>query len=166
MQSTTSLLIFLLSYYQIIWRWNFTGFCTTKSCYEWLEFEGINNQLYKKTWSAHIPLKIKVFLWLIQKNNILTRDNLSKRGWTGTKICIFCSADEIMEHLFIHCSVASCIWSWIAHYNKFSCHSYCNTIEELWRIDHCILFKDKNLWEMIRETVLRTIWNERNRLIF
>lgn len=32
-------------------------------------------------WKAKIPLKIKVFLWYMQKGVILTKDNLAKIHW-------------------------------------------------------------------------------------
>jgi hypothetical protein len=33
----------------------------------------------KRIWEAKIPLKIKIFLWLLQQDAILTKDNLIKR---------------------------------------------------------------------------------------
>jgi zinc-binding in reverse transcriptase len=121
---------------------------------------------YKETWTAHIPLKIKIFLWLVQKNKILTNDNLIIRGWIGDDKCIFCNVLETVSHLFIHCPLASCIWNWISHYNNFNFHMFCNSIEELWIIDNYILFKDTNLCEILRAAILWVIWKERNRLIF
>jgi hypothetical protein len=35
----------------------------------------------KRIWKAEIPLKIKVFM--INKNAILTKDNLIKKNWQG-----------------------------------------------------------------------------------
>ena len=37
----------------------------------------------KFIWKAKIPQKIKIFMWLIHNNAILTRDNLIKRKWPG-----------------------------------------------------------------------------------
>jgi len=34
----------------------------------------------KFIWQAKIPLKIKIFMWLIYNNAILTKDNLVKRN--------------------------------------------------------------------------------------
>ena len=33
-------------------------------------------------WKLKVPLKIKVFMWLLQRKIILTKDNLAKRNWT------------------------------------------------------------------------------------
>ena len=55
---------------------------------------------HRKLWYAKIPLKIKVFLWLVFKNSVLTRDNLAKRNWNGNKKCSFCDSEETLNHLF------------------------------------------------------------------
>lgn len=36
-------------------------------------------------WKLKVPLKIKIFLWYLQKGVILTKDNLLKRRWKGGK---------------------------------------------------------------------------------
>ena len=58
-----------------------------------------------------VPPKIKVFLWLVNKNSILTRDVLLKKGWKGGKECVFCGQDESIDHLMFTCSTASLLWS-------------------------------------------------------
>jgi zinc-binding in reverse transcriptase len=47
----------------------------------WLEFDGVQTSRYDQTWSSPLPLKFKVFLWLVQQNKILTKENLLKKGW-------------------------------------------------------------------------------------
>jgi hypothetical protein len=60
----------------MLWRWNSSDLFTTQS---WLEF-GTSDFPYSKAWATPIPLKINVF-WLVQKNKILTKDNLIQRRW-------------------------------------------------------------------------------------
>ena len=51
-------------------------------------------------------------MWLVLKNNILTEDNLYKRGWRkGDKLCQFCDKEESIQHLFFECPVARLIWN-------------------------------------------------------
>jgi hypothetical protein len=64
-----------------------------------------------KLWKLKIPLRIKVFGWYLRKGVILTKDNLAKRNWHGSKKCVFCHQDETIKHLFFHCRVARSIWS-------------------------------------------------------
>ena len=67
-----------------------------------------NNQ---KNWKMKIPLKIKVFAWYLRRDVILTKDNLAKCNWHGSKKCVFCHKDETIKHLFFDCQFASSIWS-------------------------------------------------------
>jgi hypothetical protein len=55
-------------------------------------------------------LKIKIFLWQLFQNAILTRDNLKKRKWGGSPLCSFCQQEETMTHLFFEFSNAKVIW--------------------------------------------------------
>lgn len=54
---------------------------------------------YRFIWKLKLPLKIKIFLLLMLKNNILTKDNFLKRGWTGDNQCSFCGHPETIQHL-------------------------------------------------------------------
>jgi zinc-binding in reverse transcriptase len=66
----------------IKWRWSNNELFSVKSCYHWLDFGGIKSFRYISTWTATIPLRIIIFLWLVQQNKILTKDNLLKKGTT------------------------------------------------------------------------------------
>jgi hypothetical protein len=65
---------------------------------------------YSRIWKAKIPYKIKNLLWLVEKQTILTKDNMIKRKWTEEPSCYFCEADESVDHLPFQCRVARCIW--------------------------------------------------------
>ena len=58
-----------------------------------------------------IPLKTKVFAWYLRRGVILTKDNLPKRNWYGSRKCVFCHHDETIKHLFFQCDFARSIWS-------------------------------------------------------
>lgn len=54
--------------------------------------------------SLKIPLKIKVFVWLVLKKRILTTTKLVKRGWIDDSTCVLCGVEEETEdHLFTQC---------------------------------------------------------------
>lgn len=46
---------------------------------------------FRHFWKVKLPLKIKVFMWLVHRNSILTRDNLLHGGWKGPNGCVFLS---------------------------------------------------------------------------
>ncbi len=73
--------------------WNLTknGMFSVKSFYKALKFQETSTgvrESYKKIWKIKVPLKVWIFLWLLTKGNVLTKDNLIKRGWKkGNDLC-------------------------------------------------------------------------------
>jgi hypothetical protein len=61
-------------------------------------------------WKIKIPLKIKVFICLLYREAILTKDNLVKRNWHENIMCCFCDSLESIQHLFFNCALAMFIW--------------------------------------------------------
>jgi hypothetical protein len=55
---------------------------------------------------VEIPLKIKIFMWLLNRNVLLTKDNLINRKWKGRKKYCFCDAEKSIDHLFLSCPIA------------------------------------------------------------
>ena len=94
---------------QLRWKLTKNGEFSVKSMY----FDIINASVIpssKHVWKVKVPLKIKVFMWFVHKQVILTKDNLAKRNWTGSKRCSFCDSDESIRHLFLDCPLAKILW--------------------------------------------------------
>jgi hypothetical protein len=49
-------------------------------------------------------------MWFLYNKIILTKDNLAKRRWNGSKKCCFCEEEETIHHLFLSCPFAKLIW--------------------------------------------------------
>jgi hypothetical protein len=61
------------------WSLNSNGRFTVNSMYrDFLDTNIVPNNSY--LWKIKVPLKIKVFLWLLHREAILTKDNLAKRN--------------------------------------------------------------------------------------
>jgi hypothetical protein len=43
---------------------------------------------HKKIWKWKLSLKIKIFIWFLQKGVVLTKDNLAKKNWKESKKCV------------------------------------------------------------------------------
>ena len=43
----------------------------------------------KRIWKLKAPFKIKIFLWYLRRDIILTKDNLAKRNWLGNQQFVF-----------------------------------------------------------------------------
>lgn len=89
------------------------GLFSVKSMYKSLCNQEVENPL-NQIWKAKIPLKIKIFMWLIFNNAILTKDNLVKRKWVGDVRCSFCCDNESIPHLMFECTTAKYVWSMVA----------------------------------------------------
>jgi hypothetical protein len=70
-------------------------------------------------------------MWLMDKNAILTKDNLIKRNWRGNKSCAFCSQDENVQHLMFDCPMAKYVWSLTAHIFGSTCRTT-TFFEQFW----------------------------------
>jgi hypothetical protein len=90
------------------WSLNSNGRFTINSMYQaFLDTNVVPNNTY--LWKIKIPLKIKVFLWLLHRETILTKDNLAKRKWNGNVMCC-CDSYETIQQLFFECVLAKFIW--------------------------------------------------------
>jgi hypothetical protein len=94
-------------------KWSLTknGLFTVGSMYKALIQPVIPVLDNKSIWKMKIPLKTKVFAWYLRRGVILTKDNLAKRNWNGSKKCVYCHHDETIKHLFFDCHFARSIWS-------------------------------------------------------
>jgi hypothetical protein len=73
-----------------------------------IPIDKVNND---KLWKLKLPLRIKVFGWYLRKGVIVTKDNLAKRNWHGSKECVFCHQNETIQYLFFQYRFARSIWS-------------------------------------------------------
>ncbi|GMQ01564.1 hypothetical protein CsSME_00048157 [Camellia sinensis var. sinensis] len=69
---------------------------------------------WKSVWVPEIPTKVAFFMWTVALGRNLTLDNLMRRGHILVYRCCMCCADaESVNHLFLHCSVASRLWGFV-----------------------------------------------------
>ena len=65
----------------LCWKLTKNGEFSVKSIY----LDVINSSVIprsKHVWKVKVTLKIKVFMWFVHKQVILTKDNLTKHNWT------------------------------------------------------------------------------------
>jgi hypothetical protein len=68
-----------------VWKYTKSGIFSVKSLYAKLSAVGVDRS-FKQLWKAKLPLKIKIWLWLIWHNTVAIRDNMKKRGWWETTL--------------------------------------------------------------------------------
>ena len=91
------------------WGLHQSGIFSVHSMYSALICNGHVRQ-NRTLWKTRIPLKIKIFLWYLHRGVVLTKDNLARRNWNGSKKCVFCSHNETIQHLFFDCHFAKFLW--------------------------------------------------------
>ena len=77
----------------ILWKFGNKSSFTVKSVYNALSTNDVG-PYHKKIWKGKITSKIKIFLWLVVNNAILTKDNLIRRKWAGNPTCHFCDEER------------------------------------------------------------------------
>jgi len=112
-----------------IWRWEKTGLFSVKTIYSHLCSNEVGTH-HNDIWNAKIPLKIKIWMWLIYHNAIQTKDNLLKRNWSGDQKCAFCNENETLPLLFFDCSMAKYVWSMVAYVLGARCRPA--SMEQFW----------------------------------
>ena len=82
---------------KVTWKFGKNGRFSVKSTYDAMTVN--DSGLYnKRIWKSKVPSKIKIFLWLMLNNAILTKDNMVKRKWQGDPACYFCTHNESLSH--------------------------------------------------------------------
>jgi hypothetical protein len=149
-----------------VFRWNLheNGEFSVHSMYADLTQPDMPVDNNKKIWKMKIPLKIKIFAWYLRRGVILTKDNLARRNWTGSKTCVFCSHDETIKHLFFQCNFACSIWSIIqVASGLYPPHSVANIFGNwLHGIDH----KFRILLRVGAIAIIWSLWLCRNDKVF
>ena len=90
---------------RVSWLLTRSGVFSVKSLYSFLITKRVSFP-YRKLWNLKLPLRIKVFCWILIKDRILTKENLKKKGWKKVEMCEFCDDHETTEHLFFSCPLA------------------------------------------------------------
>ena len=115
-------------------------------------------------WKLKLPLKVKIFLWLLHRGVILTKDNLAKRNWHRSKQCCYYSNNETLKHLFFDCHIARLIWRII--HTTFNLQKPDNISHMFGSWLQGVGWRQKNLILTSISAVCWAIWLNRNDVIF
>ena len=104
----------------LVWMLSSSKQYTVKSFYS--AMHNVGKVPYRFMWKVKIPLRIKIFIWLMLKKSILTRDVLRRRGGVCDKNCLFCGQEESINHLFFSCPLARYVWNCVSVATGLKCH--------------------------------------------
>jgi hypothetical protein len=65
----------------------------------------------KDMWKGKVPLKIKIFSWLLALDKLPSGQQILTRHGPSNGICTLCGAPEDASHIFFSSSLATFAWS-------------------------------------------------------
>jgi hypothetical protein len=95
---------------RMAWMLEKSGRYTTKSMCRFLLHRGLVNTRMRRLWKNRMPMKVKVFMWLVSQNRIQSGEVLGGRKWKGDKNCKICKVLETSDHIFFNCPLAKFLW--------------------------------------------------------
>ncbi|KAG8059118.1 hypothetical protein GUJ93_ZPchr0002g26060 [Zizania palustris] len=107
---------------QIIWLINKKGF-SSKSIYDMIVFRGVIDVDSMIIWKCGLPMKVKVFTWLMLKDRIQVGDQLRRMNWRGDPHCKLCGLDETVDHLIFECGLARMLWVFVVENLEWPLHA-------------------------------------------
>lgn len=95
----------------LVWPHSSTGLVTVNSTFSFMADYGDTNATHEWIWNIKCAEHIKLFIWKVTKNGMLTNAERLRRGLTDDPTYPRCGfGEETLGHLFIQCSVAKDCW--------------------------------------------------------
>jgi hypothetical protein len=148
---------------KITWSLNKNAIFSTRSIYTLLE-KNLAGSHYNWIWKSKIPLKIKIFMWQMCQDAILTSENMKKRKWPGAPTCSFCRQVESNNHLFFTCNTSKIVWGVLAAAMGVNCVPTSFWQAMSWF--HSFSPGFEKFYVIIIAAVCWAIWNVRNKITF
>lgn len=127
-------------------------------------FRGVVDKDSQIWWNLHLPLKIKVFMWMVFKQRITTRDQMIKRGWPGNPQCSFCSLPESVEHIFLHCQFVKFLWFWMGDCQLL--YPHWSNMNDLLCFANCLPKNEKEAFLIVISALFWALWKIRNDIYY
>jgi hypothetical protein len=83
---------------------------TTKGYYSLLCDHGMRWLPKNWVWTATVPHRHKIFLWLAFRDRLNTNGNMTKKKWRQDAGCDLCPAIESIHHITLHCKYSNWVW--------------------------------------------------------
>lgn len=116
---------------------------------------------YRRIWKSAVPLKIKIFMWLLRRGRILTKVYRSQWAHEADTSCVLCAGPmEDCDHLFGNCPVTTEVWRQV-RWSTDAIH----TTDTLWSLTRSSTAGWRASWRMIMATTW-AIWLQRNQTLF
>ena len=123
---------------------------------------------WKSIWKQKIPSRVVFFVWTAALGKCLMIDNLRKRKVWILDWCYMCKCNgELVDHLFLHCSVAMDLWSMVLSLFGISwvMPKFVVRLLACWkgRLGH---HRNGHIWLIVPHCLMWCLWRERNSRCF
>lgn len=100
---------------RISWSMSAGGVFSVKSAYSMLTFNGLPQpdmeSFFRQVWSVKAPERVRVFLWLVSNQVIMTNAERKRRHLSDTDVCMVCKGGfETILHVLRDCPAMLGIW--------------------------------------------------------
>ncbi|KAJ1689817.1 hypothetical protein LUZ63_013972 [Rhynchospora breviuscula] len=147
------------------WKLTPNGIFSSASVYQFISNTGVLSKFHPFLWKMKSPPRVKIFLWLLLQDRLLTQQNLIMRGWPSATSCSNCNGGfiESADHLFLQCQYAISVWSLVQMRFKLPLLDFTLDIGDFWLSLRIPSIKD---WDIIWAAASWNIWKARNKRIF
>ena len=123
-----------------------------------------NRYPWKSVWKPLAPSKVNFFMWTASLGKVLTIDNLRKRQLVLLDWCCMCkAAGESINHLFLHCNIASDLWNFVFTLLGLQWVMPCHVVDLLACWSGCLCrVSPTAIWGLIPHCLMWVLWRERN----
>jgi hypothetical protein len=153
---------------RLYWSPSKKGVFEVKSFYKILSNTATEMFPWKSIWRSKVPSRVAFFGWNAVLGRILTHDNMRKRSIVIVEWCCMCKKNgESVDHLLIHCEVATRIWHYM--FTLFGIEWVMpQKVLDLFACWNHVGGRDlaKAIWRMVPLCVIWCIWRERNARLF
>lgn len=157
---------------ELIWNWSSNGTYSAKQIYHTLVNGGLVSWEFSDTWQYAIPQSVKIFLFLLSKDKLLTRESLLHRNLhCPDTTCPRCNTGDIesAHHLFFQCQHSQSIWSKVTGLVGGTIMLQGSSVIQIWRGSAEIYRKKRALrrkWQGLFASTLWSLWRQRNSMVF
>ena len=156
---------------QLVWAWGSNGVYSPKSAYTMLAGGGEIKWSFVEIWSYKIPPSVRIFVFLLLRNGLLTHEVMVRRGFDIPPNCESCNrgAIESTLHLFFLCPKAVRLWERMASILGVMLMHMDTTVQGTWQISvsrAAAAGMRKKQWQAYFVSTCWSIWKQRNKKIF